>query len=101
LDPRARNYLDLLDPYQPIQNEVREHTMGAEMTTITGHRNRTRIPREAECLAAELETARRRIIELMGQLDETARSRDDLRDRMQAMTWNARWGREQIGFGVL
>ncbi len=75
--------------------------MGAEMTTITGHRNRTRRAREAECLAAELESARRRIIELMGQLDETARSRDDLRDRMQAMAWNARWGREQIGFGVL
>jgi hypothetical protein len=48
-----------------------------------------------------LEDARRRIIELMGQLAETVRSRDALSDRMQVMTWNARWGREPVGFGGL
>lgn len=52
-------------------------------------------------LAAELETSGRRIIELMSQLAETSRSRDELNDRMQAMTWSARWGREHVSYGML
>ncbi|NDV09843.1 hypothetical protein GXW84_36290 [Rhodococcus sp. IEGM 248] len=71
------------------------------MNTMVASRNRTARSREEERLATELEDARRRIIELMGQLAETVRSRDALSDRMQVMAWNARWGREHIGYGVL
>ncbi|MDF3306687.1 hypothetical protein P3H15_16800 [Rhodococcus sp. T2V] len=71
------------------------------MNTMVAGRNRTARSREEQRLAAELEDARRRIIELMAQLAETVRSRDALSDRMQVMAWNARWGREPVGFGGL
>ncbi|MFF2113020.1 hypothetical protein [Rhodococcus koreensis] len=71
------------------------------MNTMVAGRNRTARSREEQRLAAELEDARCRIIELMGQLAETVRSRDALSDRMQVMAWNARWGRESVGFGGL
>ncbi|TQC50264.1 hypothetical protein EEB14_04880 [Rhodococcus sp. WS4] len=68
------------------------------MNTSVATRTRAARSTEAERLASELEDSRRRIIELMAQLAETARSRDALSDRLQVLTWNARWGREQMGF---
>ncbi|MBC2640990.1 MULTISPECIES: hypothetical protein [unclassified Rhodococcus (in: high G+C Gram-positive bacteria)] len=68
------------------------------MSAIVATRRRPARSREEERLANELEDSRRRIIELMAQLAETARSRDALSDHLQVLAWNARWGRAQIGF---
>jgi hypothetical protein len=44
-------------------------------------------------LKAELAAAQRHIAELVAELAETSRARDQLRDLLDAMDWHMRWGR--------